>query len=195
VAISNNFWRVIRFYLLALPPLLAGIIWSRSYFAKDSISYNWNYAYIGKCGTSSLTIDSSETHMTFLYGETDDFIYRSGFEFSSNPPSIDSVENEHTFCVRWLGIYFDNFNGTFNRVAVLRISEITLCVISGIPLFMYFGLRLTRKSQIPGHCIKCGYDLRASNDRCPECGMPIASHALKRSPGGSPPPAPAAQTR
>ena len=32
--------------------------------------------------------------------------------------------------------------------------------------------RWRRKLKPAGHCVDCGYDLRASSERCPECGAP-----------------------
>ncbi len=45
--------------------------------------------------------------------------------------------------------------------------------VSGLPLYR------RRKRKKLGLCVKCGYDLRASMERCPECGEEFRSLAVE----------------
>ena len=56
---------------------------------------------------------------------------------------------------------------------------IGVAVLCGVPcgVFRLYDLRRFRREYRMEHslCITCGYDLRASKDRCPECGTPFSS--------------------
>jgi hypothetical protein len=47
-----------------------------------------------------------------------------------------------------------------------------------LPCVYLIQMRRGREGRKAGHCLSCGYDLRASTDRCPECGTHIPLKAI-----------------
>ena len=48
-----------------------------------------------------------------------------------------------------------------------------LLLLSAAPLRWWMVKRTEKRRSRSGLCVQCGYDLRATPDRCPECGMVV----------------------
>jgi hypothetical protein len=53
-----------------------------------------------------------------------------------------------------------------------------VCLALSLILFQWFRVQSRRKRLAKNRCLNCGYDLRASPERCPECGNAIAPPAI-----------------
>jgi hypothetical protein len=64
-----------------------------------------------------------------------------------------------------------------HRVLVPAWAIVGMCVLLAAPSALRFArLWVGRKRRRLGRCSSCGYDLRASPERCPECGTAVNSH-------------------
>jgi hypothetical protein len=54
------------------------------------------------------------------------------------------------------------------------VVEVLMGIGSAVAVVLLFRYRRRLKRDLAGLCRTCGYDLRASKDKCPECGTAIA---------------------
>ncbi|HSI35351.1 MAG TPA: hypothetical protein VK986_17355 [Tepidisphaeraceae bacterium] len=59
---------------------------------------------------------------------------------------------------------------TFPTWSVVAPHWLLAAVFAILPAGRAIAWRRRRNSRAPGHCRHCGYDLRATPERCPECG-------------------------
>ncbi len=89
------------------------------------------------------------------------FFYRDGDTWA---------QSQGTFCGLSLHSgYTRNDWGHVHANAYLLISP--PWILAALLAVAVTAHRINRKaSRVPGHCQRCGYDLRATPERCPECG-------------------------
>jgi hypothetical protein len=126
---------------------------------------------------------SQEPNPTFQRLRSGSLLYRFG-----GGPDTQSVP--HHFPLTWgfqFSFHHEAYGFTDPKTAPL-IWAITmpiwflLVIFSIIPTF--WTIRTYRRWRRPkaGCCAGCGYDLRASTDKCPECGRPIPARPETKAP-------------
>ena len=86
-------------------------------------------------------------------GETDRWWNRLGFAARGNTYGVPGLLNP----AEW----------------TIEIPHWTLVLPLILPPLLWLRWFVRRRTRREGVCSSCGYDLRASTDRCPECGTPI----------------------
>jgi hypothetical protein len=138
------------------------VLWVRSYFAQDTIAYDFSD---DRPGMNDISVASSNGVLAVHHFAHPTALYPPGLRrFVTTPSSMRPTPTWRTFA-------FDRGEqngGRFWRVFAPHWSAALLCAVS--PALWLSNRRRQRRRVRDRLCPCCGYDLRATPDRCPECG-------------------------
>jgi hypothetical protein len=141
----------------------ASVLWVRSYRVSDIYC---NY----RAGRYRQVV-SSRGQLQLAWGPTS---YPDATTWTSRPWPYIGVGTGPVPTLDWQFLGFMSFTGTTNGVP-RRFSELfapdwSFAMLFGTLPAVWAVLRLRARRFAAGRCPACGYDLRATPNRCPECG-------------------------
>lgn len=172
-------WRMILRIasVVSLICFLASIaLWTRSYFATDLVAYSSKSDLVSVRGFVSSSGDLLVAWVDNLprsYGQNDDF------HIESDPPrELTAFGDQEVFApLKRVGIRASTYS---NRLGINTGWDLIFpwwfitIATAVLPAWRIVQHRRQRRHKA-GTCRACGYDLRATPDRCPECGAALAT--------------------
>jgi hypothetical protein len=167
-------------------PTMAATLWLRSHLSEDLLTLGW---YAGEDGSASFFGVDSRVGLTMVYWYPKSEMRAMGFVPNtviaeeprwrwttmpahwSDPPGLATSWRAY-----WFAVYRNNVGGQHG--IYVQLPDWALTVLASIPASGWLAQKMFRRVrrsrlEMTGRCVACGYDLRASAEKCPECGTRI----------------------
>lgn len=169
-------------------------LWARSYWCTDRVVRHWarstaevsverGWEYTSGMGRAEVFWRGGERQLTGFWGEmppeafpADDFYVRS----VERPfrPGVDpgSYKTNWVFAGFQVVHHWEGNEVGHTRIVAVGVPWVFWVGVFGV-LPVVWWVRWRRRGYGAGMCGGCGYDLRASGERCPECGRGVGMAA------------------
>jgi hypothetical protein len=159
--------------------VVVGVLWVRSYRIEDTIEHFGATTGVRQAAASRGVLIFYEEHTvdpSLLYKE-DPVISPFGLRYLGQDlgerPTIDNAGSDLVFGFGRLRLIRHNgLREPWPNIVTIVTFPLWLivAVLLILPLIAAVRIQRHRRRLSAGRCKRCGYDLRASPERCPECG-------------------------